>query len=291
MLWNTVGGITSPQTPPMLEEASRRIYVPIVRLRIGDNRYNSLHLLSGFGNIVETTTISRHWHRARNKYQRSCMPPNQYIMEALRRMKLFDWYDTTLTHNFKIDYTIDLFRSIEFVKQGGENLIKKLTELLTQREQDITPGNQDYRGFPSTIFEGMQFIYKQPSEMTIKDFQRIDDVILAENINAPDTSSDIVLEQKNIGTFDYVSPYRNESLHGAYDVIPWLLWGNEMESDDLLDEKVVMSQDVLEQVKCAATMYLTEKMDLQTARAKIETAVRSVLVAPPHINSLRGITQ
>jgi len=279
---NNIQGKYIPQTPP-LRENPRRVDIPLVRLRIGDNRDNSLHFLSGFEGFYETTIISRHWHRKRNRYQRYCMPPNQYIMEALRRMGQFELYGSTSTHNIEIDNALAISRTLEAAKLY-------LKEKLTQIQQDTM--NKDYRGVPNTIFEGMQFIYKPPSGMTINELEDdIEDKELAKMIKVSDKFSDIVIEQKNIGTFDYISPYKNENLHIVYDLIPWLLWGNEMEAIDLCAEEAIMPQNVLEQVKCATTMFLTGEIEFRKAVTEIETAVRKVRFAPPSINSLKGRTQ
>jgi len=191
---------------------------------------NPVKLVDPDGEITE----SQHFNR--NQYQNGYAPANKERMDALVRIGLFINCRNTATHNLTPAQNNQLGRATALIPHGT---------------------NIDYRGAPSTIFEGMQFIYSE-------------------------IDNDIVLDSVNKGTFDYRSPFTDAIAHNSIDRDPWVKWGNGPAD---IREEVVMEERIWTQIDGVLNLYNTGRIGKEQAMNMIQGFFPS---PPPVPQDLEG---
>ena len=150
--------------------------------------------------------IDKEKHRDRNKMQFGYAPSNIKTMENMCELGLF----AKSSFNFLL---------LELVPEGhsGTHNLRKEDDTRFGRTLALLPGwkatyvNTDYRGVDEK-FKGMQFVYN-------------------------DITEQLVVDEVNKGTFDFVAPSMNINDiigHFQKDVLTWICWGN-MGADNLND--------------------------------------------------------
>lgn len=70
-----------------------------------------------------------------------------------------------------------------------------------------------------------------------------------------DEKGDLVTDPLNAGTYNFASPYQEE-LHLKYDVIPYLLWGNNSQDSSTFSDRIGVSIKALILREISKIMYL-----------------------------------
>jgi hypothetical protein len=102
-------------------------------------------------------------------------------------------------------------------------------------------GNLDYRGSINTPFEGVQLIYNEKNKQ-------------------------LVCDNLNKGTVDFVSPLRSFLGHFEYDIKPWILYGN-MGPDK--KENLLMSKNKWKTIETYYKQHLKNKISLDECKSEI----------------------
>ena len=172
-------------------------------------------------------------HANRNIYQNGFAPRSLDTMQVLVKcgfFKLFTpWYSPqgyTTTHNLTRDDDQDEFSRIS----AALRIPVPSRKINLDYRGEITLSDMGELSGQESKFEGMQFVYNEKGKNLVRD-------------------------EHNKGTFDFVSPNVDKGKHKLYDVDPWFEWGNVIEDKK---EEIFIEQSIEDYLSTIAKNYSAE---------------------------------